>query len=113
MPEIKFEKKKKKSFLSFSGDFTISYANELKKQLEKAVKGVDETILNVEGIETVDITCLQLFCSLHKSVKNNVKVVIKGLKESNLNKSLEQAGFSNIIGCGNIIDNCFWKGGSE
>ena len=114
MTEIVVTKRKDKNHISVNGDLTIGYAQEFKKAIKQALKGVKEIVIEMKNIETIDTACLQLFCAAHISAGKNKKIILKDIEKSPVLQTAMDAGFLNVIGCQDrVTGTCFWKGGSE
>lgn len=53
--------------LTFEGSLGIQDNEELKSNFVNALHTVDKVILNVKNIYDIDISCLELFCSAHRT----------------------------------------------
>lgn len=110
--------KKKKSgdvrTLVLEGDLTIQRAAEIKKAFDGSFDGVKKLVLNLEKVDEIDLSCLQIFCSAHRtSAKMEKELVIDGECPEVLKKVIESAGFTRQTGCSKDYQkSCFWiKGG--
>jgi ABC-type transporter Mla MlaB component len=96
--------------ITLSGELTISCADELKEVLKSALSVRDQIGLNLEQVTEVDLSCLQLFCSAHRtSIRLDKKFNWDGIFPESLRNSAECAGFLRHIGCtGDLNTGCLW-----
>ncbi len=89
-----------KGVITLEGDLTLSHAEELKGIFIKALADADEVSIDFLNVQEVDLSCLQLFCSLHRSaVRLKKRVVFSGSPPPALKKVSEAAGFAHLKGC--------------
>lgn len=80
--------------LVLSGSLAIQHALPLKYALLKAVKGVDRLVINLEQVEAIDLTALQLLCAAHRNlIKSGKKVDLDGTIPEIVNQSVRDSGF--------------------
>lgn len=61
--------------VSIDGDFTLPHIGEIKNALLQALDAQDLINLDIGEVSHADISCLQLFCSLHKSLDKRNKTL--------------------------------------
>lgn len=110
--------KKKKSgdvrTLMLDGDLTIQHAAEFKKAFDGSFEGVKKLVLNFDKVDEIDLSCLQILCSAHRtSTKMEKELAIDGECPEVLKKVIESAGLTRQTGCSKDYQkSCFWiKGG--
>lgn len=93
------------------GELTIRHANELKAILMKSLNAVAPVVLNFEKATEVDLSCLQLLCSVHRtSVRSGQRLTLTRDRSEALKRAVEDAGYSRQRGCVLARDqSCFWK----
>jgi anti-anti-sigma factor len=98
--------------ITIEGELTISSADELKKVLMDALSVNDQIRLNLEQITEIDLSCLQLLCSAHRtSIKMQKSLTRTDTCPESLKNIAERAGFSRHMGCiKDINSGCFWAG---
>ena len=108
--ECTVEQSDEKKILNLEGDLTIMHAAELKKILQKAVDNSQCVELNLENVTNVDLSCLQLFCSAHRtSLKLNRTISIHSNPPEVLKEAARDAGFQLNKGCKHDSDDsCLW-----
>ena len=101
--------------LSIDGELTVQHAGELKAALLKSLDSVDHLILNIEKATEIDISCLQLLCSAHRtSVRLKKHLSVSGSCLGILRQITAIAGYSRHVGCSfDCNKNCLWLGGGN
>lgn len=111
MIDFKVEQSNGVEVLVVEGDLTIRHANELKAILMKSLNGLDLLALNFEKATEVDLSCLQLLCSAHRTaVRSGRRLILTRDRSEALKRAIEDAGYSRQRGC--VLDrdsSCFWK----
>jgi anti-anti-sigma regulatory factor len=110
MVNLKFEKKGSVGLLKLKGEVNITEAGDLKEALLKAMGRADKVYLDAAEVTCVDISCLQLLCSAHRtSVKLNKTLSWNSAIPAAFNKTSNEAGFLRHVGC--VLDaekSCIW-----
>ena len=110
--ELKLEESNAKA-LRFEGSLTIERAAELKMFLMESLNRMDRLHLVFENVTEVDISFLQLLCSVHRTaVKEKKNLTLDGHRPESLRLSVLEAGFVRQEGC--VLDvqqTCIWKEG--
>jgi anti-anti-sigma regulatory factor len=98
--------------LTIEGSIDIQNAEELKSNLIRAFQAADKICVNVERLEDIDISCLELFCSAHlTSMELKKTISFCGRIPGTFRTKLTDTGFIRHMGC--IHDenrNCLWVG---
>jgi len=100
-----------KSEVTLQGDLTIRSAGEIKNAFTRAIVEADEVTVNFGDVSDVDLTCLQLLCSAHRSATRlNKRFLMAGTDRPEVFLSIvEAAGFSRSMGCSlDCGKNCLW-----
>jgi anti-anti-sigma factor len=107
------DKSGKKGVLKLKGMLTISQADDLKNALIKAFKKVTELEVDLKKVDEIDISCLQLLCSAHKTaVKSRKRLVLGGDVPEEIVQNIMHSGYYRPVGCINKQkDKCLWKDG--
>jgi anti-anti-sigma regulatory factor len=88
------------TIVTLEGDLTVQRANELKDLLLKAVQDSKEVFLRFGQVSGVDLTCLQLFCSVHRTAVDMKKTAkLDGPAPSLFIDLARSAGFLQSGGC--------------
>jgi len=109
---ITFAKRsKEQSLLRLQGDLTIRSAGEVKASFIKALVESEEVAVDFDGVSEVDLTCLQLLCSAHRSATRLNKRFL--FADSNRPEAflalVEAAGFARSMGCSlDCGKSCLW-----
>ena len=92
------------------GELTLPNAQPLRSAFLKALVESDDVSLLFENVREVDLSCLQLLCSAHRSAARLQKrFVIEGPVPPALRDAAEEAGFSRLHGCRLDRDgSCIW-----
>ncbi len=98
--------------LILEGSFGIQDIEELKSNFIKALHTVDKVFVNIERVSDVDISCLQLFCSVHRtSVRSQKTVAFSSSIPEPVSKVVNDGGFARHVGCRLDVDRtCLWVG---
>lgn len=79
--------------LVLSGSLTIQNAQPLKDALMKAVS-TDRLVMNMEQVEAIDLTAIQLLCIAHRNLITNGKTLdLVGIIPDIIKESVWEAGF--------------------
>jgi anti-anti-sigma regulatory factor len=99
-----------KGLVMLEGDLTLPYAEEMKRAFLKAILDTDSVTVSFGSVRDVDLTCLQLLCSAHRSaVRFKKQVAFSGALPSLVRSAMEMAGYSRLKGCGvGCEDSCLW-----
>jgi len=97
--------------IRFTGDLTISRADEVKSALLESLKGAERIEIDLASVEEADLACLQLFCSAHRTSKHLGKFF--GLRDNaagSFKQAVRSAGYARSSGCVlDTNDQCIWK----
>ena len=98
--------------LRLEGKWTVERAHELKQSLIEALKGGDHVVIELEELAETDLSCLQLFCSAHRTSLRLAKhLVLHEQKSETFKRMARDAGFVRTLGCHkDPWKNCVWQG---
>lgn len=101
--------------LRLKGSWTIERAHELKQALLDALMADESVVIGLEGLAEADLSCLQLFCSAHRtSLKLGKHLALNQEKSGAFKRVVRDAGFARTLGChGDPHEGCLWVGGWE
>jgi anti-anti-sigma factor len=100
MIECKIKRRGKKKILTISGEMNVNHADELKSSLIESFKGVKEVIVNLEEINEMDLSAIQLLYSAYQTSKSLQKLLfIEGCSSEVLLRAVEDSGFKRHINC--------------
>ncbi len=96
--------------LVFEGDLTVKHGKEAREALTRALAEVHHVIINVESVTEIDTSCLQLFCSAHRTAERmKKKIDFNGMLPPCLKQALKAAGYDRRADCGLDLDcRCLW-----
>lgn len=91
-------------------DMTIAHAAELKSALIAAIGKVEHLEVCIDDQVEVDISSLQLICSVHRTMlKMNKRLSLTGKRLAMFRNTVREAGFSRHVGCSRDRGNsCPW-----
>lgn len=112
---MKITTRKGKSFLQLDGEINISRAAELKDALLESLEKAESVEVNLDNITGIDLSCLQLLCSAHRTAsKEGKKITIKDPTLPLYVESRKNAGFMYSKPCRHVTtDDCLWVGGKK
>jgi anti-anti-sigma regulatory factor len=61
--------------VSIDGDFDLPHIGEIRHALQQVLDSQDTINLDLQKVSHADVSCLQLFCSLHKTLDKNNKTI--------------------------------------
>ncbi len=103
-------KSNNRKILTFNGALTVHSANKMKIALMKVLVHSDHVVLDLKDVTTVDLTGLQLLCSVHRTaIHLERELTLKVPLPDLLNCIIEDSGFCRHMGC--ELDhkrNCLW-----
>jgi anti-anti-sigma regulatory factor len=96
--------------LTFSGALTVKHIGEMRNIFIRTLMNFEHIEMDISAVTDIDLFCLQLLCSLHRtSLGMNKRVDIIGSQPANFRETLEEAGYSRVTGCGLDREHgCFW-----
>lgn len=97
--------------ITLKGELTVQHASRLKEVLLDGIAKTSRLAIDVKGIEEVDLSCLQVLCSAHRSALGSGKVIaLRGPWPDPLRRVVETSGFSEGNSCRSRKDApCLWK----
>ncbi len=95
--------------LTITGEMGIEQASELKSSLAQALEQSPRIEVDLSGVESVHLCCLQLLCTAHKNAVQSGKMLELRNAGTEFRKGALDAGFIRHTGC---LDECgtvcFW-----
>ena len=112
---FKVEESDDKKILSINGELTIQNAAELQKVLIECLEETAHLTLNLENVTEMDMSCLQLLCSAHKTtVKADKHFSIDGRASSFFQEAVNVSGYQQFTGCElDKNSSCLWVDGND
>lgn len=113
--DFKIEQSGGAGVLKLDGELTVQFAGKLKGALMRCLDTSDHLILNLDNVTEIDLSCLQLLCSAHRtSSRMKKQLTIVGRQLQALKQVMEAAGYSRHVGCNfDCNKNCLWLGGEN
>lgn len=98
--------------LTLTGPLTIQHAQPLKEIFLKAIGAVEKLVVNLEQVEEMDLTALQLFCAAHRNLMESGKTLaVEGTIPESVHKAVWESGFT---ACAGKDDNStIWMGATN
>jgi anti-anti-sigma regulatory factor len=99
-----------RTIVTLRGDLTVPHAEEMRSLLIKALVNADRVGIRFAEVHAVDLSCLQLLCSAHRSaVRLKKRITLEGSAPQALRDAAGAAGFSRLTGCRPDSDrSCIW-----
>ena len=115
MFDYKVEESADKKTLSISGELTIQNAAELQNILIESLEDTGHLTLNIENVTEIDMSCLQLLCSAHKTtIETDKRFSIDGSLSAIFQEAVNVSGYQQIRGCELDKNNsCIWVEGNS
>jgi anti-anti-sigma regulatory factor len=100
----------KKANITLEGDLTVGQADGLRMLLIKALIDADHVQVNFGSVTGVDLSCLQLLCSAHRSAgRMKRRLSMSGGWPDLFEKTVKEAGYARFTGCRLDVDHsCLW-----
>jgi ABC-type transporter Mla MlaB component len=101
--------------LILDGELTVAGAAQFREMLIQAMASSDRVELDMGEVTALDLSCLQLICSAHRTAQVSGKELTLGKGQSEiLKKARMDAGYIRHQGCRyNPTETCLWVGGVE
>lgn len=112
---MKVTNRKGKAYIKLRGALSITEAAAFKTALVDSLNSMDAVEINLDEVESIDLACLQLLCSAHRTAANKGKqVAVKMPLPSPFLEAREKAGFVYTKQCRFVSTNdCLWVVWSE
>jgi ABC-type transporter Mla MlaB component len=110
MINFELQEEDSNSTLIVNGQLTIACATEFKDALIKLYESSKSLFLDLANVSSIDTSCLQLLCAVHKSSMNSDKTIeIKDEFPESFKQSVTDAGYIRKGNCNaNYSSSCFW-----
>ncbi len=110
MFDCKVEESGDKKTLSINGELKIQDAAELQKVLIESLENTEHLDLNLEEVTGIDMSCLQLLCSAHRTMSSSNKLLtISSSYTEAVREAVNDAGYQQSKGCESDKDeSCLW-----
>jgi anti-anti-sigma regulatory factor len=92
------------------GDLTLHQAPEIRTAFMKALVEADEVFIRFGNVGEIDLSCLQLLCSAHRSAARlRKRVRFEAGIPKKLSDTADAAGYSRLKGCKlDTEKSCLW-----
>jgi anti-anti-sigma regulatory factor len=104
----------KEGTLSLKGEITLLQAEQLKVLLARALDASEQVTIDTEAVTDIDLSCLQLICSAHRSALGcGRRWVLTPRRSEAFTEKVRQAGLTHCFACNYAPESdCLWKGGN-
>jgi anti-anti-sigma regulatory factor len=104
------QKSGKQGSITLDGNLTVNRAEELRMLLIKVLVGADRVHVDFGSVTDVDLSCLQLLCSAHRSASRmKRRLSLSGDWPEPFRQAVEDAGYMRLAGCHLDTDHsCLW-----
>jgi anti-anti-sigma regulatory factor len=101
--------------LSLAGELLVADAGELKMTLMRVLDSGQRVAVDLAKITEVDLACLQLLCSAHRSsLARKQSLTLANPLPERFQRTLDDAGYSSHTGCAaQRGESCLWIEGGE
>ena len=100
--------------LRLNGSWTVEHADELKRDLLKALDNLESIVIDLEGPKDLDLSSMQLFCSAHRtSLGLGKRLAFHEQRPEAFKRIVRDAGLERTIGCHKDLHECLWTGGCK
>ena len=101
--------------LALDGEITLLRADQLKMLLADALEKFEYVRIDTEAVTDIDLACLQLICSAHRSAAGRGRHLTLTSPQSEVFKAkVLQTGMMYCHNCDHAIEtDCLWKGGDR
>jgi ABC-type transporter Mla MlaB component len=96
--------------LTFDGEMTLRDVGAMADEVREALKEAGQIMINLEGATDIDLSVLQLLCSVHRSLAGmGKKLVLEGTIPAAISHRVIEAGFHRHLGCSFVSGHqCIW-----
>jgi anti-anti-sigma factor len=103
------------SVLKLKGRCTVEHATDLRAVLIDTLTSREQLVVTLEEVDALDLSCLQLLCSAHRtSLDRNGSFILGGTVPEAFRRIVDAAGYCRAVSCPHDSDtDCLWKGGLE
>jgi anti-anti-sigma regulatory factor len=101
--------------VTLEGEITLPCIAELREKLLEALEGTDAISLDIAKVSSLDLSCLQVFCAMHKtSLEKKREITFSPSFPPVLGETLRRTGYSIDVGCHHKLSGiCLLKGASN
>ncbi len=110
MLDFVIEQEDENKRLTINGELNIQNASALKELLINSLKDTESLVINLENITKVDLSCLQILCSAHKTaISSKLNISLSHGSSDAFVDAVKDSGYLRYSGCGSKCDEqCLW-----
>lgn len=98
--QLELQDKDETAYLKLSGDVTIQHIQDVKVSVLEGFEACHTLVLDLAGVEAIDLPALQLFCSAHRTAATSGKTLRLLNEEAEVvSEARKAAGFSPRPSC--------------
>jgi anti-anti-sigma regulatory factor len=107
---FQFQQSGNQGNVTLEGSLAVGQAEELRMLLIKALIDADQVNVDFGTVTDIDLSCLQLLCSAHRSaVRMNKRLVFSSGTPAEFRQAVVEAGYARSTGCRLDRNNsCLW-----
>jgi len=97
--------------LKVSGNLRIEHAAEAREQLLAALERLPSLVVDLSGVETADISFVQLMCAAHREAfARGQEIRVDSDLPDCIREAMERACYHNRFGCiPEAVGSCVWQ----
>lgn len=112
---MKMTIRKGKAYLKTDGELTVARAADFKGSLVRSLEKCDTVEISLDDMTSIDLACLQLLCSAHRTAcKKGKKLIVREPLPSAYLEARRDAGFMFSKPCREVTtEECLWTGDND
>jgi anti-anti-sigma factor len=84
--------------LILSGDVTVQFATVLRETLLEVISNTVKLVLNIEHVERIDLSTVQLLCATHRALKKADKdLIVIGMIPEIVKETISDSGYNDCM----------------
>lgn len=112
--ELNFEQAENRCRIKIAGELTIEQASAFREAMLKALAQNSDIYLDLCGVSRIDMSCLQIICSMHKTLVDSGRGLSLTERSKPFRETLKRSGFTGHQGCLEKTDiGCLWAEETE
>lgn len=96
--------------VTVAGDITLQAVDELKASLAWAIQNVDRVEINMDQVTAMDLSCLRLLCSAHRTALQMKKTfTLVGAKPDRCDRTVRSGSVCCSRNAADRASDCLWR----
>ena len=110
--DVEITRSAEMNVLKLKGSWTIERASELKRVLLEMLNSCEHMSIDLEELTELDLSTMQLFCSVHRtSLSEGKHLAVYEKKSEAFKRLVREAGLARTLGCHkDPNEKCLWIG---